>query len=305
MDPEAELQTEVAAVPDAPAPDAGEVKLGRDMSDRIRGIRIRDQNPYGYAPRFSATYVLGTSATDANGPRLAPWSDTVCTKGRHHCALALPQASVQSLPNAAERWVNLVVTADANGKNARSWDVMDVEKNHGALAVTRLGPGAGGPILSESTSDLRTTGNMGIDRPKEDGDPTQVRHLLYQLKLDGLESGDIVDAGAKMHAVLGNGFTCDPLITGQLILTAGKNAREAKGPHDEILGPKNGSNCPDHTSDGCRYEKSGAARVRNGAPSTMFLSYVAVALRSCAAPGGGDKWHAKQNGGGLDARVRR
>src|SRR5688500_20061630 len=40
---DAESQAEIAAVPEAPAPAAGDVKFGRDMSERITGVRIRDQ----------------------------------------------------------------------------------------------------------------------------------------------------------------------------------------------------------------------------------------------------------------------
>src|SRR5688500_18379 len=32
-------------------------------------------DPYGYTPRFSATFVLAGSPTDANGRRVSPWFD--------------------------------------------------------------------------------------------------------------------------------------------------------------------------------------------------------------------------------------
>jgi hypothetical protein len=261
------------------------------------------KRPYGYNPRFSARFVLAGSEGDASGQPLSQWFDTKCTEGKHHCALAMPEVAFDDPPDAAERFVNLVVTADADGHNAKSWHVMEVEKGKGALYVTRLAPGAA-TALADKTEKLLATKPMGIDRPKEDGDPTQVRQLLYQLELTGLAPGDVVAADARMTALLG-GYKCDPLITGSLILTASPDARAPKGKHDQALTARNGHNCPDHSKDGCRYEKSGAAKLGAGAPSTMYLSYVATALRSCAKPGGGDKWQVRSKGGFLAVNVRR
>lgn len=366
FDPEDEIEidfdTEEAAkpAPDAPAPAAGRVTFGRDGSERIFGVQIRDKahrkpkvvysvrladvradeqlllrgevtlsrcnrkdiaglsgdakqtpcdsaklkaDPYGYAPRFSAAFVLADSANDASGRRESPWFDRLCTEGQHHCALAVPQVRVDDLADAAEAYVNLVVTADARDANARSWDVMEVEQRKGALAVTRLGAGAGGVAIAEDTTKLRTDGAMGIDRPKEDGDPTQVHHELYQIKLTGLQGGDVIDADARFRAVLGNGFSCDPLITADILVTEQPGAKEPQRPHDERITIKNGANCADHSNDGCKYDESGAVRIKSGAPSTMYVTYQAVALRSCAAPGGGDTWRVRD--GSMSVRVRR
>jgi hypothetical protein len=261
------------------------------------------KHPYGYNPRFAAAFVLADSPKDGKGKPLSKWVDTVCTEGEHHCALILPEAVADKLPNAAMKYVNLVVSADHNG--ARSWDVMEVEHRHGSLSVTRVAPGAQ-KVASGKTQQIETKGSMTIDRPHEDGDPTQVKQLIYQLKLTGLQSGDVVDADARMRALLGGGLgNCDPLITGELILTDDPKARDKKKPHDEVLTAKNGANCTDHGNGGCKYGKSGAVRLGKGTPSTMYLSYVAVALRSCIAANGSDKWRLHPNGGFLSVGVRR
>jgi hypothetical protein len=267
-------------------------------SDRMQQV------PYAYNPRFSAAFVLANSPTDATENRVSSWFDRGCSEGQHHCALALPEVAVPGVA-AAEKFVNLVVTADARGANARSWHVMEVEQHKGALAVTRIGAAAGGRVIRERSDALITTGRMGIDRPREDGDPTQVRQLLYQVKLTGLRAGDVVDVDAKFRAVLDNGFTCDPLITAEVLLTKDPDARDVKSPHDERITIKNGANCADHSNSGCRYEESGAVRLEAGVPDTLYASYLAVALRSCAAANGSDTWQADPDGGFLAVHVRR
>jgi hypothetical protein len=105
--------------------------------------------------------------------------------------------------------------------------------------------------------------------------------------------------------VLGNGVSCDPLITAEVLVTEDPDAKDTKRPHDERITIKNGANCADHSNDGCKYEESGAVRLEHGAPSTMYVSYLAVALRSCAAPGGGDTWEVRAADSFLEAHVRR
>ena len=281
------------------AGESGDSKHTPCDSDRM------ERDPYGYNPRFSAAFVLANSPTDATGDRVSNWFDRGCSEGQHHCALALPEVAVTGLPDAAETFVNLVVTADARGANARSWHVMEVEQQKGALAVTRVGAAAAGRVISERSNDLRTASKMGIDRPREDGDPTQVRQLLYQVKLVGLQPGDVVDVDARMRAVLDGGFTCDPLITAEVLLTKDPDAREPKAQHDERITIKNGANCADHSNQGCKYEESGAVRLESGVPDTMYASYLAVALRSCAAANGSDTWQADPQDGFLAVHVRR
>jgi hypothetical protein len=291
----------------------GEVTLSRCNPKDIAGLsgdaattpcdsQEMKQSPYGYAPRFSAAFVLAGSANDADGERVSPWFDKKCPESHHHCALALPEVAVDGLPDAPEMFVNLVVTADADGANAKSWHVMEIEHNHGALQVTRAAPGAELHALHDKTTKLLSKGPMGVDQTEDEGDPTQVRRLLYQVKLQGLQGGDVIDADAAMRAVLGN-YACDPLITGEILVTEDPKARKPKGKWDGRLTARNGRNCSDHSNDGCRYEKSGAVRLRNGTPSTLYVSYLATALRSCAAPNGGDKWHVDD--GFLDVNVRR
>lgn len=262
-------------------------------------------SPYGYTPKFSATFVLAGSPTDANGERIGGWSDTSCPENEHHCALALPEAALRDPKNAKVKYVNLVVAADSGGSNARSWDVMEVEQHHGSLAVTRLAAGADTHAGGASSNDVLEKGDLGIDQTEDEGDKTQVRQLLYQVKLDGLKEGDVIDADLKMRARLRGGFSCDPLITGELIVTADKGSKDSKKNTDASFGAKNGRNCDEHGGGSCVYEKSGAVRLGKGTPSTMFVSYVATAARSCAAPNGHDKWYVDRDGGKLAVSVRR
>jgi hypothetical protein len=293
----------------------GEVTLSRCNTKDIAGLsgdskitpcdsKAMKQSPYGYNPRFSAAFVLADGPGDPDGVRVSPWSDTTCTEGQHHCALALPEATVDDVPDAAEKFVNLVVTADANGHNARSWDVMEVEQHHGALYVTRVAPGAELHAIQKASKNLLAAGKMGVDQTEDEGDKTQVKHLMYQVALHGLQPGDVIDVDARMRAILG-GYSCDPLITAEVLVTQNAGADEPSKPHDERLTVRNGRNCSDHSSDGCKYVESGAVRLHNGTPSTMYVSYLAQAVRSCAAPNGGDKWHADPSDGFLKVNVRR
>lgn len=260
------------------------------------------KSPYSYNPRFHAAFLLTDGADQTSGKRLSPWFDRKCTESEHHCALALPQ--VKASPGAAQgRYLNLVVAADADGANARSFDVMEVEQRKGGLHVTRLGPTAPGPLLSKQTKDLRATGKMRVDQPAEDGG-NPIRHELYRLKLASLQPGDVVDADARTRAIIYMTSDCDPLITGELILTEDQDARETKGEHDGRLTAKNGQNAAEHGSQGTVYRKSGAIQIKKGSPSTMYLKYVAMAARSCANPGR-DQWKLDPGSGFLEAKVRR
>jgi hypothetical protein len=133
---------------------------------------------------------------------------------------------------------------------------------------------------------------------------TRVPRLIYQVKLDGLSGGDVIDVDGRMRAVLGSDFTCMPMTSVQVIVTHDKDARAAKRPGDEQISPANGHNA-DHSSDGSVYEKSGAVQIGKDASPTMFVSLIASAFRSCAAPGGRDKWHAAAADGFLQVNVRR
>ena len=258
--------------------------------------------PYGYNPRISAAVVLTDGPKDTTGMRVSPWFDMTCTEGRHHCALAIPEVRVDDLPTAQGKFLNLVVTADAAGANAQSWHVMEVEQHKGGLHVTRLGPGWN-KASAKQTTKLLVDKTMPLDQPAEDGDPTQVKRIVYQLKLTGLQPGDVVGADARMRAVLDYGGSCDPLISGTLILTEDPKARQPHQPDDKVVAVKNGKNCTDHSSGGCKYIKSGAVRLGKATPSTMYLSYIAMGLRTCIQPG--DKWHIRGSDGFVKATVFR
>jgi NMD protein affecting ribosome stability and mRNA decay len=292
----------------------GEVALSRCNTKDIAGdsgdakttpCNSKDMkaNPYNYDPRFEATFVLGDRPNDAKGMKLGAWVDHTCSESQHHCALPLPEVSVGGLDNAAEKYLNLVVAAEAPGTKARSWDVMEVEQSKGGLYVTRSGKGAGAVVTEKKSDAIVSTGKLGIDQTEDEGDKTQVHRIVYRVKLEGLQPGDVIDVDARLRAVLHMGSLCDPLMTGQILLTKQNDDTEAAGDGEERITAKNGRNCVDHGPGGCAYEKSGAVQIGKNANSTMFVNYVVVALRSCAAPNGADKWSVE--GGFLRASVRR
>jgi hypothetical protein len=116
--------------------------------------------------------------------------------------------------------------------------------------------------------------------------------------------GSSASVGSPPSSGLSITVTCTVLVR-QIILTSDKKAREVKDGPDVALTVKNGRNWTNHAKKGCVYKKSGAVRLKKGTPPTMFLSYVATALRSCAAADGSNKWRADPGYGFLKAGVRR
>jgi hypothetical protein len=262
------------------------------------------RSPYGYAPHFATYIALGGSAGDTNGPRLSAVQDTTCSGREHHCTIAIPQARAKS-PNAAkEKYVNLIAAADDPA--ARGFDLMIVEQGHAVLTVTRVAPGAGGALVQRHTADSLEKGSIDIDREDGDGGPLgvdpKVHHAIYQVKLDGLRPGDIIDADAKLVAkVHGGPAECDAYMSQEIVITKGSNATGHKSPGDEWLTQVNGRNCTDHGGE-CTYRKSGAVAIGKDAPATMFVTLIATAGRTCVPPG--YTWQTGQ-GGSLDVNVRR
>ncbi len=262
------------------------------------------RSPYGYSPHFGAYIVLGSSADDTDGPKLSSMHDTSCSGREHHCTIAIPQQRTKSPVAAKGKYANLVVAADDPA--ARSFDLMIVERDHAVLAVTRVANGAGGAVAQKSSKDSLAKGNIDIDREEGDGGPLgvdpKVHHEIYQVKLEGLRPGDIIDADAKLVAkVHGGPAACDAYMSQEIVVTSTPNATGKKKPGDEWLTQVNGKNCTDHGGE-CTYRKSGAVQLGRDAPATMFVTLVATAGRTCVPPG--YVWEVG-NGGSLDVSVRR
>ncbi len=265
------------------------------------------RSPYTYTPSFSAAIVLGDSPSDASGPRVSDWYEQRCPKHRHHCARALPEIHVSDadLPDHGDRWVNLVATADANGANARSFDVMEVEQAHGGMSVVRLAPGAPPDEAPVVTEDL-VADAIPIDRTDSRGIDGESRRVVYRVRLDGLRGGEVIEATGRFYGALG-GYDVNPLITSQLLLVEDPRTRRAGvGEHDREITARNGHNCYDHSAGAmCRYAKSGAVVVPRGAPSTMYVVLVGAAVRSDAAPDGRNRVSLHRRDGYLAVSVRR
>lgn len=269
--------------------------------------RDLQRSPYTYTPNFSAAIVLGTSPRDASGPRISDWFEQRCPKMRHHCARALGEIRVgdRDLPDSGERFVNLVVTADANGANARSFDVMEVEQRHGGLHVVRLSSSAPPDRAPIVTTNL-VASNIPIDRTDSRGVDGENRRVVYRVRLDGLRAGDVIQATGRYYGALGS-YDVNPLITSQILLVEDPDTRRpGVDDHDRVLTARNGHNCYDHSSGAiCRYAKSGAVVVPRGAPSTMWVQLVGSAVRSDAAPDGRNRVELRGRDGFLAVEVRR
>jgi hypothetical protein len=261
------------------------------------------RSPYGYSPHFGAYIALGSSAGDTNGAKLSAVHDVSCSGREHHCTNAIPQVNAKT-QNPRNAYVNLVVGADDPA--ARGFDLMIVEQDHAVLTVTRLGAKAAPPILRKATSDSLEKGKIDIDREDGDGGPLgvdpKIHHPIYQVKLDGLKPGDIVDADASLVAhVHGGPADCDAYMSQEIVITRDSNPNGQKRPGDEWLTQVNGKNCTDHGGS-CGYRKSGAVELGRDAPASMFVTLVATAGRTCVPPG--YTWETG-NGGSLDVTVRR
>lgn len=256
--------------------------------------------PYHYTPRLSAAFVLSDDR-QPSGRRVSSWRETSCGKEKHHCTVTLPRVTLTDLP-AGRRWLHLVLTADGQGANAKSWHVMEIEQGKGRLSVARLGPDAEA-VRDTETKRLLSTGRLGVDQTPDEGDHTQVQRMVYRQELRGLQAGDVIAANGRMHATLGR-FDCDPLISTQLLLTDRAGVRE---PEDAVqrLTAKNGFNCRAHGSGECVYDKAGAVRLKETPRGPLYVTWVAMAKRSCAAPNGGDHWEMKRDVGQLAVQVYR
>lgn len=149
-----------------------------------------------------------------------------------------------------------------------------MKQTHATLAVTRLGVGTAAPILQKSSTDSLEKGKIDIDREEGDGGPLgvepKVHHAIYQVKLDGLQPGDVIAADARLVAKVHDGpAACDAYMSQEIVIAKDKNPNAQKSPGDEWLTPKNGSNCTDHGGE-CAFRKSGAVELGRDAPSTRI-----------------------------------
>lgn len=259
--------------------------------------------PYDYTPRLWAALVLADGPSRADGQRVSPWKDRRCDEATHHCDLPLT-ATVEPARDAAVRWLNLVVAADSIGERVGAKDAVEVEQRNGFLAVTRLGAPSRPPVARAETSRLRVRGDVGVDQTEDEGDRTQVAHVVLQAQVDGVEPGDVLSADSSFRLTLDSG-QCDPLVVTQLFVRrspgdVGPDTRDA-----EPLNVKNGHNCADHGRTGCSYEDTGALQLGAGWRGSAFVSVVATAFRSCARPGGRDTWRADGQDAVLRVRLRR
>ena len=172
--------------------------------------------------------------------------------------------------------MNLIVSADANGANAKKWHVMEVEQGHGTLDVTRLAPGAQLSVMKKKSTQV-LSGKMQLNLNNNTGGKA---YQIRQVELQNLQPGDVIDVDARIKALFGN-YDCTPLVTGQVIVSADPNALKP-ATHDDFITIKNGRNCNDHTSKGCKYVESGAVQVTTG--GTLYVSHIARAGRTPCPP---------------------
>ncbi len=262
----------------------GEVQLTTCQASDLPDTPCKKITPFD--PSFKAKIILADGASDAEGVNLVPARDVTCSHFEHHCAVALGEEVVGKLTGV--KFVNLVVSA--TGPNPGGDDRMIVDEGHGGLYVTRIGQGADPVGTALPLADVSPDW-MALDN--ESAGPREP-HVVFQVKLDGAEPGEILDLDARIDAITdGNGgkpANCsgarDPLITHQVFLSDQAKAPWLDGHKLGTMTAKNGSNC--HLDDTCTYRKSGAASLGKDPPGVVWVSVVASGGRSCSAPG--DRW---------------
>lgn len=244
-----------------------------------------------FDPKFAAKIVLGSSANDASGPDLSDTESLTCSTRDHHCTLVLDERISSGF--GGKRFANLVVSATGNGT---SIDVAKVEQGHGGVTVTRIGPGAdagGRRVVGKDVSPQW----MAVDDVDANGSARRDAHVTMRARLDGVKPGDIIDVDAKILARIDDG-SCDPLIMNQVFVST-KNDDDPEASRISTLTAQNGTNC---TGASCTFRKSGADELPKGAPSTVWVSVVSKAGRSCVHSG--DRWQLGASSE-LVARIRR
>jgi hypothetical protein len=248
--------------------------------------------PTPFSPSFTAKIVLGSSAKDVSGPNLAASPSITCSRRDHHGTLVIDESVKKGL--SGNKFVNLVVAAKGNGN---SQDLMKVEQAHGGVYVTRIGASADANGTRVPSNEVAPS-SMKIDNVDTNGaagrrDP----HVLFRARLDNAQPGDLVDVSAVIHAKINDG-ACDPLIMHQVFVSKNDND-DPESSRVATVTAQNGTNC---TGSACTYKKSGAAKLPAGTPSTVYVSVVAKAGRSCVQSG--DSWSVA-GGSDMTVRVRR
>src|SRR5207249_4466245 len=103
-----------------------------------RNKQLHD-SPYNYAPNVRVAVILADGPKDTTGKALSGWQETRCSEERHHCPNIVHDVTVDDMPNADGKYINLIAAADAGSANARSFDFVEVEHHHGQLDVIRVG----------------------------------------------------------------------------------------------------------------------------------------------------------------------
>ena len=264
--------------------------------------RAMRDHPYDFAPRVHAAFTVSDRREGA-GRRISDWFSMVCTDGKHHCTLATPEIVVGDIPPGERRFLKLVVASSGPDARVRDGHVIEVEQGRGGLYVTRELPGH--TTTRTRRQDAPRIGRwLGIDQTEDEGDHTLVRRQIFRVKLRHLEPGDVIEVDGRMRAEIRmRDPGCDPLINTQVILTRRRDASQPHGSPDGVIAGRAGANCTAHGGS-CVYETTGAIGVGGDVEPTMFVSLVAYAKRSCAAPGGRDTWRAMRRGSHFRVRAR-
>ena len=267
----------------------GEVTLSRCVPSE--GAPCKRDTPFD--PKVTVKVVLGSSANDASGPELSRSPSLTCSRRDHHCTLVIGEMVTKNLTG--NKFVNLVVAAEGNA--ATSQDLMLVEDHHGGVYVTRMGASADEAGRRTAGKDVSPS-SMPIDNVDDNGNGSRRDgHVTLRARVDGVRPNDILDIDAVIVAKVDDG-SCDPLIAHQVFVSKNDGA-DPESSALATLTAHNGTNCLDST---CRYEKSAAGSLPAGTPSTVYVSVVSKAGRSCVQQG--DKWHLGA-GSELEVRVRR
>ena len=83
-----------------------------------------------YAPNVRVAVILADGPKDTTGRKLADWQSTPCSAANHHCPSIVRDGTIDDMPNADGKYINLIATADGQPNPAVEAEVLqEIAKN--------------------------------------------------------------------------------------------------------------------------------------------------------------------------------
>ncbi|MET0304813.1 MAG: LamG-like jellyroll fold domain-containing protein [Solirubrobacterales bacterium] len=156
-------------------------------------------NTHTYDVTDSVRLVLGSSATDATGTVVTPWTSFQHTKDILHWTFPI-NGLYHSPSNSGTQYLKAVVKASS--ASAKAGDTLTVQPNFGRLGVTRYTPAVG--PMSQPTHQLQVLTDQMKERatsiPVDEG-----WRLVLSRKVNDLSVNDILDLTSQLEVQNPNG----------------------------------------------------------------------------------------------------